>query len=801
MLTPTSDSVRWGSALLSAALAIMLALPGHAAAHEQRFLIQGKKIALKVTGPSKKQKFIFTSARDGAITARHDPGVEGAAVLVTSPDGRSALVELDPDRWKALGKPPGSKGYRYTDKGGHRGGIKKVVFKPGRIAIKGRGRHWPWTGTPGTPLWVLFRVDDEWFCAAFVGKGANGSGPFTRRPPGDATVCPGQVCGNREVEPGESCDDGNLGELDGCTNTCSVGPCEGPAFDDTFAAIQAVIFDSPVYACSSGLCHDSDAPGGGLDLTAGSAYQNLLGANRQGVSSAASVLRRVAPGEPAQSFLYEKLAARTFGSATTGTPMPQAPAPALVEEHLDALQRWIRAGAPEDGVVEGTAHLLGACLPPPDPLKIPPPDPPAPGTGVQLQQTAWALPSQSEAEVCLATYHDFRGIVPATELVDCPPAYLSIDNPTAKCIRYHKETLLQDPQSHHSIIHFYTGQYSVEAVDEAKPNRRFGPFTYKFNDTSDPRNGQPCDPRAIDPSLGFNPGCSGAARPAIACLGYGPPDFNTGGVQGGGTTAPAFSGSQEPAYELELADGVYNVLPVQGVVVWNSHAFNLTGTDSTMAQYLNLDLAGPSDQLHEVQGIFDAGSIFVQDVPPFGTREYCRTYTAPLGARIFRLGSHTHRHGVRFRIWDPPNTPCEPGSPACVPGPAERLIYLSTEYADPVQLDFPTPSVLTDPAIAERTYLYCSLYDNGSTASSPSVKRRSTSPAPLLPLIPGGPCGDTTVACVNDGPRKGTLCGGSDSACDSTAGAGDGICDACPVRGGVTTEDEMLIMLGFYYVP
>ena len=28
-----------------------------------------------------------------------------------------------------------------------------------------------------------------------------------------------------------------------------------------------------------------------------------------------------------------------------------------------------------------------------------------------------------------------------------------------------------------------------------------------------------------------------------------------------------------------------------------------------------------------------------------------------------------------------------------------------------------------------------------------------------------------------------------------------GVCDACPVRGGVTTEDEMFILTGSYYVP
>ena len=38
-------------------------------------------------------------------------------------------------------------------------------------------------------------------------------------------------------------------------------------------------------------------------------------------------------------------------------------------------------------------------------------------------------------------------------------------------------------------------------------------------------------------------------------------------------------------------------------------------------------------------------------------------------------------------------------------------------------------------------------------------------------------------------------CNGNDAVCDS------GVCDACPVRGGVTTGDEMLILIGTYFVP
>ena len=52
-----------------------------------------------------------------------------------------------------------------------------------------------------------------------------------------------------------------------------------------------------------------------------------------------------------------------------------------------------------------------------------------------------------------------------------------------------------------------------------------------------------------------------------------------------------------------------------------------------------------------------------------------------------------------------------------------------------------------------------------------------------------------------DGPEKGQLCGGDDSFCDSAPGAGDGDCDACPLLGGLTTEDEMFIFLGGYYIP
>jgi hypothetical protein len=137
--------------------------------------------------------------------------------------------------------------------------------------------------------------------------------------------------------------------------------------------------------------------------------------------------------------------------------------------------------------------------------------------------------------------------------------------------------------------------------------------------------------------------------------------------------------------------------------------------------------------------------------------------------------------------------------PLC-PGPREDTpIYLTTSYSDPLQLGFDPPISYDQDDDADRTWFYCAVYDNGSTPTSPRVKRQSTSPpSPAGPDL-GGPCFDAVVACANQGPMKGELCRGDDSACDSEPGAGDGDCDACPVKGGLTAEDEMMILFGNFY--
>ena len=83
------------------------------------------------------------------------------------------------------------------------------------------------------------------------------------------------------------------------------------------------------------------------------------------------------------------------------------------------------------------------------------------------------------------------------------------------------------------------------------------------------------------------------------------------------------------------------------------------------------------------------------------------------------------------------------------------------------------------------------VFDNGFSDPS-TVKRRSTSPESAR-------CLEAATHCIG-GPHQGALCGGDSSVCETSPGAGDGDCDACSLEGGLTTEDEMFMLLGAYFL-
>ena len=770
-----------GRSAATAALLLLplLTTPGDAGAHSSSTGIAGR--GMKVQTPAAradKRKLIFKSDKQVSLTVfAHDPTTEATAVMFRwtgqngSGAGRTPLIELDPSKWRAAG----SSGFKYSGGRDAAGGVRGVQLKSsagqGSLKILGKGADLP-VDIPSAQdsVWVHFKIENEWYCAEFGGTiQRNESGRFQAKgAPAPGLTCPEQICGNGIVEVGETCDDGNLIDGDACSNDCTT--CNNTDYASTYEAIQSIIFDG--YGCNSLVCHSDSTQSGGLDLTAANSYNDLV--------SVASLVNpsidRVKPGDHEASVLWDKVHAGTAGTPTVYGGSPMAPGNALTQAHTDAIELWIRGGAPQTEVVTGTAELLATCLPPGDPLTIPVPDPPAATEGFQLQMPPWDLVSESEDEICRATYFDVCDLIPSSAKVSCTIGLPN--NPRGECFMYHRQDLIQDPQSHHMIISMYLGE-----ADTTDPG--WGTWTYQYQDRSNPEQGQSCDPTDIDPATGTNPHCTGTAESSVACIGYGPSD-------GGARNGYPFGGSQQASYDYEYADGVYDIAPCEGIVIWNSHAFNQTDTDSTMSSYLNNYYAEPADQQYPVRRIFNTAKIFTQFVPPFETRDYCWHHVVPAGSNVFHLTSHTHQYGVQFRIYEPPTPACTDAE-ACTAEQIDQnqLIYVNTDYNDPVVLSYDPPIHYgPDTTNDERRYRFCSKYDNGSTATSPPVKLNSD------PV--GCNCAASQRACVA-GPKKGQLCNGDHSFCDSSPGAGDGDCDACPVRGGVTTCDEMFILIGGYY--
>ncbi len=104
----------------------------------------------------------------------------------------------------------------------------------------------------------------------------------------------------------------------------------------TFSRVQNEIFTP---TCGAIGCHDALGQQQGQILTAGKAYANTVGVPSTELPS----LLRVAPGDPANSYLYRKIT----GAGITGDRMPQG-GPYLSDAQTKLVRDWIRRGAPND---------------------------------------------------------------------------------------------------------------------------------------------------------------------------------------------------------------------------------------------------------------------------------------------------------------------------------------------------------------------------------------------------------------------------------------------------------------------
>jgi hypothetical protein len=127
---------------------------------------------------------------------------------------------------------------------------------------------------------------------------------------------------------------GGCGELK--TPTSPGGELPPPDPSATFTRVQNEVFTP---TCTTITCHDPLGQQSQMVLIAGRAYANTVGV----ASVEMPAIRRVAPTDPANSYLYRKIT----GAGITGDRMPLQQPP-LSEEKIALVRDWIRRGAPND---------------------------------------------------------------------------------------------------------------------------------------------------------------------------------------------------------------------------------------------------------------------------------------------------------------------------------------------------------------------------------------------------------------------------------------------------------------------
>lgn len=719
-----------------------------ASAHEIDLPIGARKLSIDTRNGLSKQKVRFTTSKQLAIGLLHDPATAGSWLLVRgfgADGGSSGRIDLDPTYWRTLGDPSSPKGYKYDDRAGTRGGIEKILLRPGKLVVKGGGAGWPWQPAGAqTAVWFYFGIEDESYCASFGGDvKSNEAGSFHARSAISPGACLASICGNARIELGEDCDDGNLGDDDGCTATCQFGDCSGEVFESTWQAIQQRVLEDN--GCTNLLCHGSSPGQADLDLSAGVAYGELLD-----IASTGSPYDRVEPASPISSSLYLKLLKAADPSVDiAGDGMPTGLGP-IDADLIEAVRVWILAGAPDTGTVPGTEALLGGCFPEPAPISIAPLQPPDAGEGFQLEMPAIDVAAETEVEVCFATYYDVSD--------DIPGRY---KDPTGEFFYSGGDVARQDPHSHHLVI-------MHSAVSEALTN---DPSFGGWSCVGGAAHGQACDP--IDTGACGAGICSSAVGDNVACIGFGPPGGPTAG-----NPSVGIGGAGNGQTSAILPAGQYRRLPLKGFVYWNLHAFNLTSQDHGVKAYLNLLYT--DDLQHEVESFIDIDDIYIAaGQPPYTKATYCAPHTFTQGTRLTMVSSHTHQRGEVFWVDDPDG----------------EEFYRSFIYNDPVIAEFDPPMEFDSPNAADRTVSYCATYNNGvAPDGSPdpaTVRKRSVTPQNAVPCRP--------TACTQG--LVGNRCNGASdhAACDSFEGAADGLCDACAITLGVSTEDEMFVLTGRSY--
>lgn len=603
---------------------------------------------------------------------------------------------------------------------------------------------------PG-PLQAFTRTTLAPLCGALVlistlvacGSSGGGSTSTEPNPPGELAPGPEPSPG-QEPGPGP----GPNGE--------SKPVCAEIEFESTFDAVQEIF----TLHCTQ--CHGENALGG-LDLREGSSYDNLFE-----VPSVGSDNWRVYPGDTERSHLYNKLAAWTDDSIViSGGRMP--PNGSLSDDELNLIRFWIYSGAALDVMVQGTEEILeDACLAPPGVFAIEPLDAPDSSEGIQMTMPAQIVANSSETETCMAVYEDFCDQIPEEYRL-----------PGTNLFRYDTTEIRMPPFSHHLLVGAPLANFGTEVI---------GPDDFTdWACVGGALEGEACDPKD---TAGCGEGrCATPLLQRTGCNGYPP---------AGNTVTQTYTGTQQPQFYRRLVDGVFGVAPCKTVVLYNLHAFNLTAEDASVGAQINFEFATNARWERRVittddrerwgpLAPFGIGRLLAEGAEAYTENTLCTEVTLPQGAYLSGGQSHTHALGARS-TWTNPDG---------------DIIYDSPFYNDPVLLHYEEPIHFPDADPESRTFEFCTLYRNGIDENGEididRLSRSSTRPYTFSGPNSSDQAGCEPYRCINEGvDRRSINCDdgirnltGDHSACDSSPGAGDGFCDACSIRGGITTQDEM----------
>ena len=401
---------------------------------------------------------------------------------------------------------------------------------------------------------------------------------------------------NAEINPDVN-RDGVINILDLVRVGNSLGET-GEVDNSTYHDIQDYVFDK---SCANSVCHAAPANSANLNLTYGLSYQNLVGRTPQNPAAAAAGMKLVDPGNPDNSFLLTKL----MGPAKPefGAKMPFN-AGSIHQAKIDAIRKWIEAGASEDEQLAGIGDL-SVLRDPAETFEAP--APPPPGQGYQLHLPPFMIEPGTEREIFYTTQiQDANG------------------QPVEGDIFINRVEIFYPSGSHHFILYRLTEEGLRNGIPEIGVVPGIG---VNAEDMNKYRELDTADPQAL--------GNFGIDRLFVV-------------------------GTQTDDTVFDFPDGVALRLPGDTVYDLNSHYINLLGDEVLLGEtYVNLYTI-PEEEVR-----YEAVEIFVSNrdinVPPGATRvakmdwyiedELERRGHAPdTAVNVFLLTSHMHRHGELFEI-------------------------------------------------------------------------------------------------------------------------------------------------------